>query len=203
MIIELSNSRTKASFSPGQWANLVGGIGSIESNQTYLGGNVVTANIISGIAGIISCLALWVSYQSYRKANSIKQLDMRLELKNKHSDLGSEIEVAKETIRDAQGSRKNIDAATGRLSSGGHKIWLEESKSDFQKVENIFNAYPIKGINIGKASHNVLEEHLHKVHKQSKVINDIKYKYLTSLKEDRKSSEIHVQRKYDQINMKS
>ncbi len=56
---------------------------------------------------------------SYRKSNSVVRTQMRLDLKKKHSDLGSLIQNAKESIESAIGSKRNIDAATGRLGTGG------------------------------------------------------------------------------------
>ena len=78
----------------------------------------------TGIAGAI------MGYLGYRKANSLKSLDMRLELRKAVTDLTTSYTELNGLIDSANQSRINMAAATGRFRSGMMQLWNSELETD-------------------------------------------------------------------------
>lgn len=83
---------------------------------------------ITGIAGAI------MGYISYQKTNSMKTLDLRLELRRTATQLLADLAQLKDLIDYADKSRTAVAAATGMLHSGQMVIGNQGIAADKKKV---------------------------------------------------------------------
>ena len=94
----------------------------------------VVSGAIGTITGIIGAI---MGYISYRKANSLKALDLRLELTRAATQLRADLSQLGNLIEHANNSRKDVAAATGTLHSGYMVTWNKEIKKDHPAVIKI------------------------------------------------------------------
>ena len=131
---------------------------------------------ITGIAGAI------MGYVSYRRSNSIKALDLRLELRKAVNEVELGLSKLKELLDYANQSRQRVTSATGR--SGAMEIWKKEFEEDKKKLKQISDNAPKSDTNYDELSPIHLESRLVAIHKLQGQITELTEKYNSSIKSD-------------------
>ena len=146
----------------------------------------MAAGIVGSVTGIAGAV---MGYISYRRSNSIKALDLRLELRKTVTQIESDLAKMQNQLEHANKSRQNVAAAKGMKNSGAMMVWnkaFEEDKNKLQVLQE--NALPSTA-NYNDLSLVELESRLVDIHKLRGQIDDLANKYNSSLKlddEDRK-----------------
>jgi len=115
--------------------------------------------MVTGIAGaIMGCV-------SYRRSNSIKSLDLRLELRKAINEVEIRIPQIEKLIKDANKLRKKVASKTRGLYSGMMVKWEEEVEADKNKLAQLSESVPKSEENYDKLNLQELESKLIEVHK--------------------------------------
>lgn len=112
----------------------------------------------TGISGAI------MGFISYRRSNSFKSLDLRLELRKSVNELHQKHSQLNDQIIYATKSRKAVAAATGNLGSGRTKLWEQQIEKDTNYLTDIQAQLPKKdetfiGLTTAKLESKLVEIH--------------------------------------------
>lgn len=143
--------------------------------------------MITGITGAI------MGFVSYRKVNSFKSLDLRLELRKSVKSLHQKESELAELITNANRSRVYVSAAAGMTGSGSMKQWENQVKEDTDKVNQLKEMFPGKDDDFSTLSTEKLEYKLVEVHDLQETISGFIESYKSSIEEDDKTRE-HIRR---------
>lgn len=144
----------------------------------YVGMATGIAGAITGIAGAI------MGYIGYRRSNSIKALDLRLELRKAVNEVENDLSKLEGLLNHANQSRQRVASATGKLESGAMKIWDGEVEEDKKKLGHLKEKAPSPTTKYDDLSPSELESQLVAIHKLRGQISDLTEKYRASLKAD-------------------
>jgi len=139
--------------------------------SSYVG---MATGVIGAITGIIG----------YRKANDIKTLDLRLELRKSTHDALFDINHLEELIYNANKSRTKIAAAKKSKGSSHFKNWNLAIAADKAELEKLANNAPNPDTTFESFSQRELESKLIEIHKFQSKINTLKNKYNNELLKD-------------------
>ncbi len=134
--------------------------------------------MISGIAGAI------LSVISYRKSNSIKTLDLRLELRKEISNTQTNLSQLTDSLPYANKSRSAVASATGMFNSGVMKKWNEEFEQDNSELVSITERALSTEDSYDHLNTNELESKLIEVHSLQGEINTLLNKYQAAVESD-------------------
>lgn len=152
----------------------------------------VGTSAIGAITGIVGAI---LGSIGYRKANSLKALDLRLELRKAVSDLGSLSDELPNLIDSANRSRKSIAAATGNFRSGMMEKWNKDIEADKIRLQQLSVQIPAVGDAFVSHSHTELESVLVEVHSLHTVLKQLQSKYRDAIQAD---DETRIQIRADQ-----
>lgn len=138
---------------------------------SYVG---MAAGLIGAFTGIIG----------YRKASSLKSLDLRLELRKSTHNAHTDLNQLEDLINRADKSRNMVASARSFLGSGRMITWKKDIETDKAKLEPLLNNAPDPEGNPEKYSQSKLELKLIEIHKFQMEINDLKEKYVAELLKD-------------------
>lgn len=144
----------------------------------YVGIATGTIGAITGIAGAI------MGYVSYRRSNSIKALDLRLELRKAVNEVEMGFSNLERLLNYANQSRQRVAAATGRLGSGAMEIWNREFEEDKNRLKQISKDVPHPDAKYDDLSPVELESRLVAIHRLQGQINELTEKYDSAVKSD-------------------
>jgi hypothetical protein len=144
----------------------------------YVGMVTGIIGAITGIAGAI------MGYVSYRRSNSIKKLDLRLELRKAIYEAKTSLSKLDGLLDYANQSRQRVAAATGRFGSGAMKIWNNAFDEDKNRLKQLAEDASAFGANYDDLSFIELESQLVNVHKLQGQIAELTEKYESSIKSD-------------------
>jgi len=133
---------------------------------------------ITGISGAI------MGYISYRRSNSVKALDLRLELRRAVSEIDADLSNLGKLMDHANKSRQRVAAATGRAQSGAMVLWDKGFAEDKAKLETLLGKAPSSSESYDSLSPTDLESKLVAAHKLQGEISQLKEKYHASLAAD-------------------
>jgi len=151
----------------------------VEPNWTgYIGMVTGIIGAITGIAGAI------MGYVSYRKSNSLKSLDLRLELRKAISDARSSLSQLEVLIDFANKSRQAVASATGRYRSGMMEKWKQDVEADKSKLAQMSENAPEARANYENLNPKELESKLVGIHQFQSQINELKEKYDAAVHSD-------------------
>ena len=123
-----------------------------ELNWTeYIAVGTGIVGAITGIGGAV------MGYIAYRKVNSLKSLDLRLELRRAVNDLHSIIGELPGIIDSANRSRQSVAAASGRFQSGWMEQWARDIETDKNRLEQLSREAPVSNDTFTALSHADLE----------------------------------------------
>jgi hypothetical protein len=144
----------------------------------YVGMITGVVGAITGIAGAI------MGYVSYRRSNSLKSLDLRIELKKALNVAQSALEQLERLIEDANKSREGVASATGRFNSGMMQKWKKEVEEDKNKVKLLAQKVPAADKSYDDSTPKELESTLVEVHRLQVQIDEIRNKYEAAVRAD-------------------
>ena len=134
---------------------------------------------ISGIAGAI------LGFKGYRRANAVKALDLRLELRRAVSDARSGVEALPRLMGQADLSRRAVLNARGMSRSGVMTAWEQSYAADQQRVGSLNAELPGDGEDHAAMNdHAQLESSLVHIHSLTRSIDELKKKYENELAKD-------------------
>ena len=127
---------------------------------------------ISGVVGAV------LGFRGYRRANAVKALDLRLELRKAVSDARSGVEALPRLMGEANRSRRAVLNARGMLRSGVMTVWEESYGADQQQVCSLNAELPCDAEDHAKMNdHAQLESSLVHIHSLNRRIDELKTKY--------------------------
>ena len=132
----------------------------------------------TGIIGAIT------GFVGYRKANSIKSLDLRLALRKSINLASSSVNQLNELVDKANGSRIAVAAARGLLKSSATEKWKIGVGSDKSKISEISYSLPPEEENYKKYSPEKLETKLAEIHNYQLTLNGLIEKYNLEIEKD-------------------
>ena len=146
------------------------------TNYIAIGTGII--GTITGIAGAI------MGFIGYQKANSLKSLDLRLEIRRAVSDARSLIGELPGMIESANGSRQAVAAGFGLSTSGWMEQWANDIQADRNRLQELSNGAPAANETFLTLSHAGLEAELVSVHKLQTELNQLRSKYEQAVQAD-------------------
>lgn len=134
--------------------------------------------MVSGLAGAI------LSVISYRKSNSIKKLDLRLELRREINNTLTNLAALSDLLPYANRSRSAVASATGNFHSGAMQRWNNEFEEDNATLVSITERAPSPETNYDSLNTKELEAKLIEVHSIQSEINTLTNKYQAAVDSD-------------------
>lgn len=149
----------------------------------YVGMATGIIGTISGVAGAI------MGYVSYRRSNSLKSLDLRLQLRKEEHTAKSALANLAKLIDHANSSRKMVAAGTGRLGSSMMQQWKKEVEDDKTTLGKMLQNAPNTEEDYEILEEKELETRLVRVHEFQGEIDKLKEKYEAAIRSDDKDRE--------------
>ncbi len=134
--------------------------------------------MVSGIAGAV------LSIISYRKSSSIKNLDLRLELRKEINNTHTNLAHLTGLLPHANNSRRAVAAATGNFHSGNMQRWNNELEIDNEQLTSIAEKAPDLEASYDSLNTKELESKLIEVHSLQSEINTLVNKYQSAIDSD-------------------
>ncbi len=138
---------------------------------SYVG---MATGILGALTGIIG----------YRKASSLKSLDLRLELKKATHDSLIDVHQIRELINKANKSRQAVAAAKGMRQSGMMEKWKTEVEADKVQLSELLEIAPDSEEDIERYPQSLLESKLVEIHRFQRAVNGLKEKYIAEYQKD-------------------
>jgi hypothetical protein len=144
----------------------------------YVGAITGIIGAVTGVAGAI------MGYISYRHSESLKALDLRLELRKAETDLRSTVQELSALLTRAKQSHTNVAAAMGLANSGAIALWMSGWQADHAAVRSLEGELPDANSDYSHAKHRELEAKLVGVHELGTRATRVRDKYLAELAAD-------------------
>ncbi|MEW8288780.1 MAG: hypothetical protein AB2697_22600 [Candidatus Thiodiazotropha endolucinida] len=138
---------------------------------SYVG---MAAGIVGAITGISGAI---LGLKSYRKANEIKSLDLRLELRKAINNANTSIDALVHLIPAANLAVERNLAARGLTGSSFKDNWVREYTIDEEKFRQICQKIGMYDHPIDDYSHEKLEMELSRIHQIQNVLDQMVDKY--------------------------
>jgi len=134
--------------------------------------------MVTGIAGAI------MGFISYRKVNSFKSLDLRLELRKSVNDLRQKYKQLNDLMIYANKSRRAVFSATGNLRSGRMKLWEQQVEEDTNSLTEMEKQFPEAVETFNTLSTEELEAKLVEIHNIQGSLLSLIERYTTEIESD-------------------
>ncbi|MDO8714611.1 MAG: hypothetical protein Q7K13_09095 [Polynucleobacter sp.] len=144
----------------------------------YVGMATGIIGAITGISGAI------MGYVSYRRSNSLKSLDLRIELRKAVNVAQSSFQQLAKLIEYANKSRQAVASAMGRYQSGMMEKWKQEVEADNNAIKTLFQNAPAADKSYDDLTPKVLESMLVEVHRLQVQIDELSKKYDAAVRAD-------------------
>lgn len=145
---------------------------------------------VTGIIGAITAIiAIAISIRSARKVDTMKSLDLRLELRRNVVDAHLLLDNLVMKIEEARTSKKQNFAASGLLNSGYAEQYLSQCSSDLHSLGVIKVGLPDIDDQYPGKSPADLEHKLISIHETLTNLKDLDAKYSESLADDKRAGE--------------
>ncbi|MBI3571110.1 MAG: hypothetical protein HY082_08405 [Gammaproteobacteria bacterium] len=141
----------------------------------------MATGIIGAITGISGAI---MGYVSYRRSNSLKSLDLRIELRKAINVAQSDLQQLEKLIEYANKSRERVASATGKFKSGMMEKWKQEVEADKSAVKQLFQNVPAADKSYDDLTPKALESTLVEVHRHQVQIDKLSKKYDTAVRAD-------------------
>jgi hypothetical protein len=146
----------------------------IDSNlPAYVG---IATGILGTIAGISGCI---MGYLSLRRANVVKPLDLRLELRRLVRQLGEDAMRTEEMLNVANEPRQIVSAATGLRDLMKWDEDFERDKRDFHEIKRLT---PLLIENYNALEGVELESRLTAARRVADKLTELQFKYASASK---------------------
>ncbi|MFX1674387.1 hypothetical protein PWR63_19320 [Paraburkholderia sp. A2WS-5] len=144
----------------------------------YVGAATGIFGAATGIFGAVTGLL------GYRRANQIKSLDLRLELRKALSDAHELLSSLPTLIELADGTHKGLLALKGLGRSGNHVAWDQGVAEDRMEIDQIAPKLRSESADFSSLSAEQLEAEIIATHKIKTRLSDFVAKYSASLAAD-------------------
>ena len=144
----------------------------------YVGMATGIIGAITGISGAI------MGYVSYRRSNSLKSLDLRIELRKAVNVAQSGLQQLSKLIEYANKSREAVASATGRFKFGMMEKWKQEIEADKNAVKRLFQNAPAADKSYDNLTPKELESTLVDIHRLQVQIDELRNKYDAAVRAD-------------------
>lgn len=144
----------------------------------YVGMATGIIGAITGISGAV------MGYVSYKRSNSLKSLDLRIELRKSVNVAQSNLQQLEKLIEYANKSREVVASATGRFKSGMMEKWKQEVEADKNAVKLLFQNVPAADKSYDDLTPKALESTLVKIHRLQVQIDELSKKYDAAVRAD-------------------
>ena len=139
--------------------------------MAYVGMFTGIFGAITGFAGAI------MSYVSYKKVNSLKSLDLRLELRKAVNVVHSNLSLLEKRIDYANKSRQAVASAKGQLFSGMMEQWKKGLEADTITVKQLSKNFQSPKDSFDSLNPQELETKLVEVHRLQVIVDQMRNKY--------------------------
>jgi len=133
----------------------------------------------------IATIGLIISVISFRKADSVKRLDLRLMLRTRVGDIRGKLDGLPEFLEFADKSKKNNAAAAGMIRSGYMQKWDQELEAAKKLTQVLCESLPESGDDFQSLSQKSLEEKIVEVSAIERETEALREKYIDSLENDK------------------
>ena len=151
------------------------------SEPDWMGYVGMATGIIGAVTGISGAI---MGYVSYRRSNSLKSLDLRIELRKAINVAQSNLQQLEKLIEYANKSREAVASATGRFKSGMMEKWKHEVEADKSAVKQLFQNTPAADKSYDNLNPKALESTLVEVHRLQVQIDELSKKYDAAVRAD-------------------
>lgn len=140
---------------------------------------------IAGIVGMVTGIfGSVMGYLGYRSSHLSKSFDLRVALRKDLAETCELVTLIRQTMAEAEGSRKNVLAARGLANSGAMDVWLQLLKTDREEVTKIAATIPSEGTDFSAMADAQLEAEIIATHKRKTNLCALREKYQETLAED-------------------
>jgi hypothetical protein len=141
--------------------------------------------IVTGVVGSITGISgAILGYVSYRRSNSIKSLDLRIELKKALNLLFESISGLEEQLKECDRSRKAVASATGSFNSVSMEKWNQNIARDKEALSCIAKDVPETNNELSSLDHQQLEHRLVHIHQLQTKIDSLNSRYEREMAKD-------------------
>ena len=145
---------------------------------SYVGMITGIIGAITGIAGAI------MGYVSYKRSNSLKSLDLRLQLRKCVTEVLASFSHLEELIEYSNESRQAVAAAKGTFNSGWMTKWKQDVESDKNSIRHLGETAPLADDNYDNLNSKDLESKLVEVHRLQVQVDALRKKYDDAVRAD-------------------
>jgi hypothetical protein len=145
---------------------------------------------VTGIVGATTGLAgLVFSWINYQRAQQIKALDLRLELRKQVCEVRAVVDELADLLQRSRKSRLAVRAAKGSAQSGAVVGWIAEWESDLKAAHDLAREVPNSDETYQHSEHPSLETKLVEVHALATKAARLRDKYQKELASDDRERE--------------
>jgi hypothetical protein len=141
----------------------------------------LTTGIIGAVTGVAGAV---MGYVSYRKSNSLKSLDLRLELRKAINALQSTLSQVEKQIEYADKSRRAVASATGKIGSGMMEKWKQDVEADKDATKKMLQSAPPTNKSYDNLTSEELESALVETHRLQVEADELRKKYDSTVMAD-------------------
>jgi hypothetical protein len=139
------------------------------------------AGAIGAVAGIYGAI---MGYLANKHANSIKALDLRLELRTRLSDAHALVVSLKALLDSANTSRMAVLSAVGLYNSGVKMAWDQAIYDDRLEIDRLAGTLRSEQHDFSKSTNEQLETELVAIHGKKRDLEVIEARYRAALTDD-------------------
>ena len=138
--------------------------------------------VIGAITGVVGAI---LGLKGYRRANAVKALDLRLELRKAVSDARSGVQALPKLMGESMRSRRATLSARGVLIGEEMRVWEKSYSADLKEVDSLNDELPSNAEDHARMNdHAQLESSLVNVHRLTRRIDALTMKYEKELAKD-------------------
>ena len=141
----------------------------------------MATGVIGALTGISGAI---MGYVSYKKSNSLKSLDLRVELRKALNVGHARLQQLAKLIEYANKSRQAVASAKGRYQSGMMEKWKQEVEADNNVLKALTQTMPALDKRYDDLNCNTLESMLVDVHRLHVQLDDLIGKYNAAVRAD-------------------
>ena len=125
-----------------------------------------------------------MGFVAYRRSNTLKALDLRIELKKSVNSAYIDHERAVELVENADKSRKAIASAMGMFHSGRMKLWSDNLAKDKRAIEKSVSELPCPNEDYKSLTAMQLETKIVEIHRLQTKVTLLVEKYTKEIAND-------------------
>jgi len=146
---------------------------------------MIDLNTVAAVVGALTgVVALLVSYLTHHRVQTIKSLDLRVELRKQIAEVTATINELPDLLTRSRKSRDAVLSALGTFRTGHHEQWKVTWAGDLETARGFADQLPSADDKFLKAKPHELEQRLLDVHALGLKATRLRDKYLAELASD-------------------